>query len=508
MSATLLACAACGLEDLPEHEPCPRCGASPYDPVTRPAARFARAKLPDTLGEAPKPPFSFAPLLASGASVWTALASFGDTSELTVAGFGTAAMLLWALSRSKKSRAGWLFAVSFSFFMILVGLVFTLDTYNDAEQRVGSLATLAAALTLRAAWRRRRWVTSRGGRALEARLRPFKRAEPFGGIFGRRRNALIEFNNRVAAAGCVARVSPDAVAKIEKEHGISFAKHFPRASLILYARYLRHFLADDRLSGEEKADLAALEARLGIPADRTKSVRQELGRWLVEQRAREAMAQRADDGYARQYLQEIAKDLDLVESEVRRSLTSAGKAPTAAAATPMKKRAEEKRLEWARASVPSDSASSPNVTEVETDEAEAEAPSSSSIVVPAHVWARTAASAPDEEADEDEEVEEIDFEDEEDDAVEDAEYELEPVPAFAEKSAPIPVVAIRVSPPAPAAPAVTPVFAPAPPSRPGARMRLTPPPRPVAPARPRLAPRERPAPPPRPQRRDRPTPGA
>jgi tellurite resistance protein len=79
-----------------------------------------------------------------------------------------------------------------------------------------------------------------------------------------KRDAYVELHNLIAAAASRREFGPAHVARIEREHEVDFRRDFADERQALYARYLRHSVADGALTPEERATLEHLAATLHI----------------------------------------------------------------------------------------------------------------------------------------------------------------------------------------------------------------------------------------------------
>ncbi len=79
-----------------------------------------------------------------------------------------------------------------------------------------------------------------------------------------KRDAYVELHNLIAAAVHRREFGPAHVARIEREHDVDFRRDFAEERQTLYARYLRHSVADGALTPEERATLEHLAATLHL----------------------------------------------------------------------------------------------------------------------------------------------------------------------------------------------------------------------------------------------------
>lgn len=79
-----------------------------------------------------------------------------------------------------------------------------------------------------------------------------------------KREAYVELHNLIAAAVHRREFGPAHVARIEREHDVDFRRDFAEERRTLYARYLRHSVADGALTPEERATLEHLAVTLHL----------------------------------------------------------------------------------------------------------------------------------------------------------------------------------------------------------------------------------------------------
>ena len=334
--------AAAPQEPAPESRPVPAESTSP-SPVPAESSPSARSAPPEDRAAKnariwAAPPFSRdavgeeAPVTArtalfilGGAGVALLLAGTGVVRAVTgprdaemVVRLVAAVVLVWApVELMNHTRTG--FVLTALLWLGIAGGAVARLVEAPREWPWPALAIGAALLMLDYLWSWRAWMRTSRTAEFEAALKPFEVA---GFLPGRApQNAALELNNQIALAGSVRGVDAAARARIETKHGVSFPLHLPRESQIVYARYLKHFLADGALGPEEEAELAALQALLALPGHQAAHARARVGAALPAERTKEALADKRLDPAERAELTRDADalgvKLDLDEEERR-----------------------------------------------------------------------------------------------------------------------------------------------------------------------------------------------
>jgi hypothetical protein len=110
-------------------------------------------------------------------------------------------------------------------------------------------------------------------------------------LFGRvpKHNALLELNNKLAAATAVTDVRPEDVEEIAQRYGADIQKHFAKGLGELYRSYLNYCLADGQLGDSEIGNLAHLKAIFGLSDKDTDGIREEVGERVFGREVRMAV---------------------------------------------------------------------------------------------------------------------------------------------------------------------------------------------------------------------------
>lgn len=240
---------------------------------------------------------------------------FGDpTWASTIQLFGLAAVLIWVCvgMASYSPMAHLATAAAFVF----IGGFSALAWVREPGDWPWLVAALASAAMVHYVWKVRRLLRTPGRIRFELGVQPFQPCEPLPGRAPQ--NALIELNNRIAETGRIRDLIPEDVLALETKHRVRVAAHLPAESQILYARYLRHFLDDDFLNGEEKAEIDHLERLLSLPAPARDAARGDIARWLYTTRVEEALHDGHVDADEQAVLDHIVSDLGLPREDAEK----------------------------------------------------------------------------------------------------------------------------------------------------------------------------------------------
>src|SRR5215213_6291659 len=233
---------------------------------------------------------------------------FGDpTWASSIQLFGMAGVLIWASvgMASLSPMAHLATAAAF----VLAGGYSALAWLREPSDWPWLAAVATSAAMVHYVWKVRRLLRTPGRIRFELGVRPFQPCEPLPGRAPQ--NALIELNNRIAETGRVRDLIPEDVLALETKYRVRVALHLPAESQLLYARYLRHFLADDFLNDDEKEEIAHLERLLSLPEPVRDAARREIATWLYATRAEEALHDGRIDAGERALLDRIVSDLRL-----------------------------------------------------------------------------------------------------------------------------------------------------------------------------------------------------
>jgi hypothetical protein len=290
--------------------------------VSAPAGTPARKPMENRLGESILPgarggAVAIAAFLAAMLLILWAVGQmvFGDpTWASTIQLFGAAAVLIWVCvgMASYSPMAHLATAAAFVF----IGGWSAAAWLREPGDWPWLVAALASAAMVHYVWKVRRLLRTPGRIRFELGVQPFQPCEPLPGRAPQ--NALIELNNRVAETGRIRDLIPEDVLALETRHRVRVAAHLPAESQILYARYLRHFLDDDFLNDEEKAEIDHLERLLSLPAAARDAARRDIARWLYTTRVEEALHDGFVDADEQAVLDHIVSDLGLPREDAEK----------------------------------------------------------------------------------------------------------------------------------------------------------------------------------------------
>jgi len=139
------------------------------------------------------------------------------------------------------------------------------------------------------------------------------------GLLGRKRTAAIrEVEVLFAGCECVRDVTPDQVAEAALRHGVDLDGKYRGACRDLYRRYLKQCLDDQRLTQEERADLAHLKKVLKLNAADVATVHDEVAQAVYGQAVEQVLEDHRVDPDEADFLRELREQLELAEPVAER----------------------------------------------------------------------------------------------------------------------------------------------------------------------------------------------
>lgn len=134
------------------------------------------------------------------------------------------------------------------------------------------------------------------------------------GLLGRKRTAAIrEVETLFAGCDCVRDINTDQVAEAALRHGVDLDGKYRGACRDLYRRFLQQCLDDQRLTQEERADLAHLKKVLKLSSKDVATVHDQVARAVYGQAVEQVLEDHRVDPDEADFLRDLREQLELAE---------------------------------------------------------------------------------------------------------------------------------------------------------------------------------------------------